>query len=56
MKTNNELGVYPYLQVIILFAGFGSVVGGVIAELVLLFVFRDADFFQIGFMSAIIIC
>lgn len=49
MKTNNELGAYPYLQVIILFAGFGSLVGGVIAELGLLFVFRNADFAQIGY-------
>ena len=49
MKTNNELGAYPYLQVIILFAGFGSLVGGVIAELALLFVFRNADFAKIGY-------
>lgn len=49
MKTNNNVGTYPYLTVIILFAGLGSVVGGVIAELALLFVFRDADFAQIGY-------
>lgn len=49
MKTNNNVGTYPYLTVIILFAGLGSVVGGVIAELALLFVFRDADFVQIGY-------
>ncbi|MGP5178694.1 hypothetical protein [Psychrobacter aquimaris] len=49
MKRNNELGAYPYLQVIILFAGLGSMVGGLIAELGLLFVFRNADFAQIGY-------
>lgn len=49
MKTNNNIAAYPYLPVIILFAGLGSVVGGLIAELGLLFVFRDADFAQIGY-------
>ncbi|MGO2340384.1 MAG: hypothetical protein ACTH5M_07305 [Psychrobacter sp.] len=49
MKTNNKLGAYPYLQVIILFAGFGSLVGGLVAQLFLLFIFRDADFAQIGY-------
>ena len=49
MKTNNNVGTYPYLTVIILFAGLGSVVGGVIAELASLFVFRHADFAQIGY-------
>ena len=48
MKTNNNVAAYPYSSVIILFAGLGSMVGGVIAELALLFVFRDADFAQIG--------
>jgi hypothetical protein len=47
MKTNNNVGAYPYLSVIILFAGLGSMVGGVIAELGLLFIFR---------LSAIAIC
>lgn len=49
MKTNNNVAAYPYLSVIILFAGLGSVVGGLIAELALLFVFRHADFAQIGY-------
>lgn len=49
MKTNNNVGTYSYLPVIILFAGLGSMVGGLIAELALLFVFRDADFAQIGY-------
>ena len=49
MKTNNNIAAYPYSPVIILFAGLGSVVGGVIAELALLFVFRNADFAQIGY-------
>lgn len=33
MKTNNALAGYPYMQVIILFAGIGSAVGDMIAEL-----------------------
>lgn len=49
MKTNNNIAAYPYSPVIILFAGLGSVVGGLIAQLALLFVFRNADFAQIGY-------
>ena len=49
MKANNNVGAYPYLSVIILFTGLGSIVGGLIAELGLLLVFRDADFAQIGY-------
>lgn len=37
MNTNQDLGAYPYVQVIILFAGIGSLVGGLIAQLFLLF-------------------
>ncbi|MDN6275103.1 hypothetical protein [Psychrobacter sp.] len=49
MNTNQDLGAYPYVQVIILFAGIGSLVGGLIAQLFLLFFFRDADFAKIGY-------
>ena len=49
MKTNNELGAYPYVQVVVLFAGVGSLVGGLVAQLFLLFVFRNANFAQIGY-------
>ena len=49
MKTNNNVAAYPYLPVIILFAGLGSVIGGLIAELTLLFIFREANFAQIGY-------
>ena len=49
MKMNNNVSTYPYLTVIILLTGLGSVAGGLIAELALLFVFRDADFAQIGY-------
>lgn len=49
MKMNNNVDSYPYAQVIILFAGIGSVVGGLIVQLFLLFIFRDADFAQIGY-------
>lgn len=40
---------YPYGQVIIGFTGLGSIVGGVIAQLAILYVFREASFAQIGF-------
>ena len=46
---NNNLDTYPYLTIMILFAALGSVVGGVIAELALLFIFREANFVQIGY-------
>ncbi len=46
---NNNLRAYPHLTVMILFAGIGSVVGGLIAEMALLFIFREADFAQIGY-------
>lgn len=49
MKVNNNVDSYPYAQVIILFAGIGSVIGGLIVQLFLLFIFRDADFAQIGY-------
>ncbi|SJN41737.1 hypothetical protein [Psychrobacter sp. JB385] len=49
MKTDNDLTDYPYMQVIILFAGIGSAVGGLLAQLGLLFVFRNANFSQIGY-------
>lgn len=46
---NNNLRTYPHLTVITLFAGIGSVVGGLIAELALLFIFQEANFVQIGY-------
>lgn len=46
---NNSLDAYPHLTVMILFAGIGSVVGGLIAELALLFIFREASFAQVGY-------
>lgn len=49
MKIDNDLKGYPYVQVIIVFAGIGSAVGGLLAELGLLFIFRNANFGQIGY-------
>lgn len=49
MKTDNDLTDYPYMQVIILFAGIGSAVGGLLAQLGLLLIFRDDNFAQIGY-------
>ena len=46
---NNNLRTHPHLTVITLFAGIGSVVGGLIAELALLFIFQEANFVQIGY-------
>ena len=40
MKMNDRVDAYPYLQVIILFAGIGSVIGGLIVELCVLLIFR----------------
>lgn len=49
MKMNDRVDAYPYLQVIILFAGLGSVIGGLIVQLCVLLIFRQADFAQIGY-------
>ncbi len=49
MKMVNRVNAYPYLQVTILFAGLGSVIGGLIVELCVLLVFKEADFAQIGY-------
>ena len=46
---------YPYAQVIIGFTGFGSIVGGIIAQLTILYLFREADFAQIGFQPLLYI-
>lgn len=40
---------YPLGQVIIGFVGLGSIVGGTIAQLTILYLFREASFAQIGF-------
>ena len=39
MTTHNEIDRYPYVQVIVLFAGLGSVIGGVLLESILLLMF-----------------
>ncbi|AMN68648.1 hypothetical protein [Psychrobacter sp. P11G5] len=49
MKMNDRVDAYPYLQVIILFAGLGSVIGGLIVQLCVLLIFREADFVQISY-------
>lgn len=46
---NNNLDTYSYLTIMILFAGLGNSVGGLIAELALLFIFPKASFAQIGY-------
>ncbi len=46
---NDQSQAYPSGQVIIGFAGLGSIVGGVMAQLVILYIFREANFAQIGF-------
>lgn len=55
MQTDGSANQYPYLQVVVLFSGFGSVVGGLIAELTVLFIFREAKFAQIGFQPLLYI-
>lgn len=49
MKINNRAQAYPYLQVIILFAGLGSVIAGLIAQAIVLWIFGNANFAQIGY-------
>lgn len=53
MTINKEFETYPYLQVITLFAGVGSLAGGIIAQLCLLLIFRDANFSQIGYQPLV---
>ncbi|MGP4712840.1 hypothetical protein [Psychrobacter sp. DM8] len=52
---NIDNSAYPYLQVVLLFSGFGSVISGLIAELIVLVVFREASFAQIGFQPLIFV-
>lgn len=35
MKKNKRVDAYPYLQVIVVFAGLGSVISGLIVQLLL---------------------
>ncbi|WP_435979520.1 hypothetical protein [Psychrobacter sp. DM4] len=51
MKNNN--GAYPYQQVVLLFSALGSALGGVIAELSILIIFRESSLAQIGFQPLI---
>lgn len=46
-QTHKE--AYPHAQVIIGFGGLGSIIGGIVAQLVILCVSGEADFAQIGF-------
>ena len=46
---NTQSQAYPFGQVIIGFVGTGSIVGGLIAQLAILYIFREASFAQIGF-------
>ncbi len=45
---NNDSDHYPYWQVIAMFTGLSSIVGGLIVQLILLIIFREANFAQIG--------
>lgn len=47
MKNNNAER-YPYWHVIAMFTGLSSIVGGLIVQLILLIIFREANFVQIG--------
>ena len=49
MKTHNEIDSYPYLQVIVLFAGLGSVIGGVLLESIVLLMFGVDEVVRIGY-------
>lgn len=45
---NNKAECYPYLQVIAMFTGLSSIIGGLLVQLILLIIFREANFAQIG--------
>ncbi|WLP94528.1 hypothetical protein [Psychrobacter sp. M13] len=45
---NNKAERYPYLQVITMFTGLSSIIGGLLVQLILLIIFREANFAQIG--------
>ncbi len=45
---NNQAEYYPYLQVIVMFTGLSSVTGGLLVQLILLIIFREANVAQIG--------
>ena len=57
MKINDAFdtypNAYPYVRVATLFAGVGSLTGGIIAELCLLIIFREANFSQIGYQPLV---
>lgn len=45
---NNKAERYPYLQVIAMFTGLSSIIGGLLVQMILLIIFREANFAQIG--------
>lgn len=52
-SSDAKNATYPYLQVTLLFAGLGSVIGGVLLELIVLLVFGMDNFARIGYESLI---
>lgn len=53
MKIYKNIDSYPYLSVIVMFASLGSIVSGLIAQLIILWIFKDGDFAQIGYQPLI---
>lgn len=49
MGADNNMSAYPYLHVIIMFAGLGSLISGLIIQLCLMIGFREVSFAAIGF-------
>lgn len=45
---NDKAERYPYVQVIAMFTGLSSIIGGLLVQLILLIIFREANFAQIG--------
>lgn len=46
---NDQIASYPYLQVVVRFTVFGSLISGLIMQAAISWIFRAADFAQIGF-------
>lgn len=52
---NNKAERYPYLQVITMFAGLGSIISGLLSQVVILLIFRGTHLMQIGYQPLLIV-
>ena len=52
---NCQVKRYPYWQVIIMFAGVGSIISGLLSQAVILVIFRGTHLMQIGYQPLLIV-